>query len=276
VVKMWNPITFALNLFKKPKLIPEIQYTLFQDIAKGEKGTLRVKQVQEWLCLNDFWLKVDDDFGPATKEVVVRFQKKNNLPATGVVSLETWLALCKPAIEASTLYTRDEIAKFIGHNPEWWEIVVFYAARHILSKPREIGGQNMGPWVRLYTGGSEGGAWAWCALYAKYVLEQAYKTIGLPAPLELSGSCDFIANSAKKAKRFRTYKDAVPKGGLFLRRKKKNDWDHTGIVMGVDYEKMLMDTAEGNTNAAGSREGDGAYFKVRAVTEAMDFVLTEP
>ena len=45
-------------------------------------------------------LGVDGDFGPATREAVVRFQKEHNLPTSGEVGLETWSAL-------GTLITQD-------------------------------------------------------------------------------------------------------------------------------------------------------------------------
>jgi len=30
------------------------------------------------------------------------------------------------------------------------QLMVAYAQQHLSTRPREVGGQNMGPWVRLY------------------------------------------------------------------------------------------------------------------------------
>ena len=44
--------------------------------------------------------------------------------------------------------------------------------------PREIGGQNMGPWVRLYMDGREGAEFPWCAGFVCFVLAQACEAMG--------------------------------------------------------------------------------------------------
>jgi serine-type D-Ala-D-Ala carboxypeptidase (penicillin-binding protein 5/6) len=44
-------------------------------------------------------LSVDGDFGPATRQAVITFQRSQNLPPTGIVTAETWKAL-GPLIQA--------------------------------------------------------------------------------------------------------------------------------------------------------------------------------
>ena len=52
-------------------------------------------------------------------------------------------------------------------------LVVAYARQHLVQHPQEVGGENRGPWVRLYTQGREGEDSPWCAGFATFILEQA-------------------------------------------------------------------------------------------------------
>ena len=63
-------------------------------LALGASGEL-VESLQRTLNkrMGSTQLSVDGDFGPGTKQVVIAFQRANNLPPTGVVSFETWKAL---------------------------------------------------------------------------------------------------------------------------------------------------------------------------------------
>lgn len=45
---------------------------------------------------------------------------------------------------------------------------------------------------------------------------------------------------------------------------------HTGLVIGVSGSNVT--TIEGNTNAAGSREGDGVYIKTRPISTIRKFI----
>jgi hypothetical protein len=61
-----------------------------------------------------------------------------------------------------------------------------------------------------------------------------------------------------------TYKEnpaLIKKGDVFLIRKSKFDWIHTGIVVEVGTE--TFETIEGNTNSDGSSNGNGVYKRVR-------------
>lgn len=68
--------------------------------AKAVKGNLRlgsigagVREVQSLLVLAGYSLKVDGDFGTATKDAVKDFQSKNNLTVDGIVGKKTQAAL---------------------------------------------------------------------------------------------------------------------------------------------------------------------------------------
>lgn len=249
------------------------EYTMLLPLQRGSKGN-EVHLVQEWLSLNGVQLRADGDFGPATEASVRKFQTKVKLQPTGVVDEYTLRALIAPLNRA---------CKPLTTTAETFSQRVVAAARnHLREHPREIGGQNKGPWVRLYTHGKEGAAYPWCAAFVTYLLQQAAESMRLPSmPIKGSLSCDELASQAKAADRFisdddikngdRSRTELVP-GTIFLVRNKKNanDWLHTGIVTGVMNE--YFETIEGNTNDDGDREGYEVCRRLRGFGH-MDFIL---
>jgi peptidoglycan hydrolase-like protein with peptidoglycan-binding domain len=130
-------------------------------VARGTKGKA-ARQMQEWLCLNDHAVAVDGDYGPATEAAVRAFQAAQGIGATGRVTRGTFEALTAPMGHALTVP---------GNLPrDLNAAVVAIARRHLVVHPREVGGQNRGPWVRLYMDGHEGGAWPWCAGFVSFVI----------------------------------------------------------------------------------------------------------
>ena len=116
------------------------------DVARGARG-LRARRVQEWLTLHGAGVVVDGAFGPATEAAVRAFQKRRSLAATGVVDRATFDTLVAPmrrAVEPPVPTAS------LGRT------VVAVARKHLAAKPREAGGANRGPWVRLYMDGNEG------------------------------------------------------------------------------------------------------------------------
>jgi len=243
-------------------------------MQRGANGK-EVCLVQEWLSLNGTQLKADGDYGPATEASIRKFQTKAKLQPTGIVDEYTLRALiaplaraCKPLTTTAETYSQRLVAA---------------ARNHLREHPREIGGQNKGPWVRLYTNGKEGAAYPWCAAFVTYLMKQAAESIKVNPTMPIKGSlsCDDLASQAKAADRFiaeadlkagtRARTELVP-GTIFLVRNKKNpsDWMHTGIVTAVmnDYFEAI----EGNTNDDGDREGYEVCRRLRGFGH-MDFIL---
>lgn len=236
------------------------------DYRKGDKGR-KVKLIQEWLCLQGFYVAIDSDFGPATERAVREFQKKSGLKPDGVVGKNTFARLIKPMTAALNPVPAD--GKSLG------KTVVAYAEQHLKNSPREIGGQNRGPWVRLYMNGNEGPEWSWCAGFASFILKQAAQTLEMPLPIKISVSCDVLAEQAKQKGLFLSETKArdrqlIKPGALFLVRRTKTDWVHTGIVLKADAEVFY--TIEGNTNDDGGREGYEVCKRFRGY-EAKDFII---
>jgi len=248
------------------------EYEIELPVMRGSKGR-PVRLIQEWLSLNGLGLTIDSSYGPATESAVRAFQKQVGRKSTGSVNELTFNELIAPITRAlSPLEASGEQTTFSSR-------VIVAAQKHLAEHPREVGGTNCGPWVRHYTGGHEGDAWAWCAGFVTAMLRAAAE--GQPAevraPIRGSLSCDTLTAQARAAGCFvaeRQRQSASPSlsgGAIFLVRSKKNasDWIHTGIVTALHDE--YFETIEGNTNDSGDREGYEVCARRRSYKN-MDFI----
>ena len=259
----------VVNFDKVPRYIRNEIDQPDKAIKQGEKGK-RVKRVQEWLDFHNFRTTIDEDFGPATKRCVTRFQERKGLRANGIVNTATWKALVKPMLNALA-----KPKKIKDLTPA--ETVRAVAEQHVVQHPVEIGGNNRGPWVRLYCEGNDGKDWAWCAGFVSLIMQQACFYREEEPPIKGSVSCDVLAAQAKSAGIFVRGRDIVSgskawdeMGGCvaFLRRRTSTDWTHTGFGLGAEGSgrSLVFDTIEGNTNDEGSREGFEACRRTRGVS----------
>ncbi|NMO17508.1 peptidoglycan-binding protein [Pyxidicoccus fallax] len=243
------------------------EFELDKVYRRGEQGR-GVKRIQEWLTLQGFAVAIDGDFGAATEAALKRFQAKAGLSVSGVADAVTFDRLIAPMKAA--------IAPIPAQGRSLGSLVVAHASQHLAQRPREIGGENQGPWVRLYMDGNEGPAFAWCAGFVTFCLQQAARSLGVPMPVERTFSCDLLAAFGREKGRFLSGPTASPDrtlirpGSLFLRRRTASDWEHAGIVTEVDEE--TFQTIEGNTNDQGDREGYEVCARTRGFKN-MDFVL---
>jgi peptidoglycan hydrolase-like protein with peptidoglycan-binding domain len=251
----------------RPALVPDLpDLRLDAPKKRGSKGA-RVKLVQAWLCLHDFKVVVDGDFGPATAVQVRNFQARRKVPVTGVVDERTYNELVQPIVAALSALSR---RRALG------SLVVAYARQHLRQHPLEVGGPNSGPWVRLYTDGKEGPAFPWCAGFATFCLKQACDTRGRSPLIGRTLSCDEMARQAgdrllrapKPSQR-----DRIKPGSFFLKLATRGEpfkYAHTGIV--VDAGTETFRTIEGNTNDEGSAEGFEVCARTRGY-KGMDFIV---
>ncbi len=245
------------------------ELTFDGSVGPGSRGK-KVKVIQEWLTFHNVNLKIDADYGSATEFAVRQFQQAHNLPSSGVVDADTFAALTRPMLQAMSPISA------IPHS--YNGLVHEYARQHLEVHPIEIGGQNCGPWVRLYTRGNEGTEWAWCAGFVCFILQQSADTMQIPMPIKHTVSCDSLAADAKSRHLFVSEKDLEkgnpPKsdmnpGSIFLSRRTPTDWVHTGLV--TAFRDEIMETIEGNTNDEGSREGYEVCKRIRGYGK-KDFV----
>lgn len=213
------------------------------DLKKGDTGR-RVRLVQEWLTLRGEGVIIDERFGDATEFATALFQELAGLAVTGVVTRETWWRLCEP-------YTR-AIRPLPPDDRTLSELLLAYAEQHLASRAREVGGQNLGPWVRLYMNDVDGPDRYWCAGFAWFCLNQAAQSIGVPPPIARAESVPRLVAFARAAGLFveapplaeRT--SVIRPGDLFVERGGNFGWKHIGIVKEV-HEKVFV-TIEGNSN----------------------------
>jgi hypothetical protein len=242
---------------------------LFKQIFGNVDEKTKIRRVQEWLCLSGFSIVIDGIFGPATKQALINFQKVQHLPSTGELTDDTLACLVSPMKSAMQILPADTSS--LG------KMMVEYAKLHLSCRPREVGGQNMGPWVRMYMGGKEGVDWPWCAGFVSFLLKQACESLGRPIPFQTSPSCYLMAQSAMKKPGMYIYGKGKATGDLgdklngaifFVRSPGK--WSHTGIVLQALSESFY--TIEGNTNDEGSAEGHEVCQRIRGY-ENKDFIL---
>lgn len=239
-------------------------------IQHGDTGK-KVRRVQEWLKINRFATAIDGSFGDATEKCVGNFQNAKGLPKTGKVNQQTWDALIEPLTKALAP------AQFPA-GTKLAQAVLHVAKQHLAQHPIEVGGDNRGPWVRVYVGGNQGPGWRWCAGFLTHVIKQACVLLGQAMPIPGSYSCDSLAYQAREAGLF--VKDSEILNGnvswnslgasqIFLVRKTATDWVHTGFSF--NGSNTVFSTIEGNTNEDGSANGFEVAGRTRAVPK-KDFI----
>ena len=239
--------------------------SIAETIERGSKQKKLITIIQEWLCLNGQSIKIDGDYGPATEIAVNNFQKNVGLMQTGKVEPLTFdkLVWSMKSLSQATL----------SSNGGLHSAVVELSLKYLAAHPIEVGGQNMGPWVRYFMDGYQGNAWPWCAGFNTLIVKQAAKLCGTAISLPRTYSCDVLGMWAKNNGKFVSGTSgnlsAVKPGHLFLVRKSHNDWQHTGIVIEMTPEYCV--TIEGNTNDEGSREGYEVCKRIRGF-KTLDFV----
>ena len=242
---------------------------LARTMIRGDRGEA-VSRVQEWLTLNGIAVVVDGQFGPATEYAVRRFQSRRRLARTGTVDRPTFdemteplhRALAPPSLSPSNLSTG----------------VVSAARQHLRERPREVGGVNRGPWVRVYMEGNDGPGYLWCAGFTSFMARQSAWHAHVELSIRPTFSCDVVSQDAQTDDRFVAEReiasgavtmDDLPRGSFFVQRRSANDWNHIGIVVAAVGE--VIETIEGNTNEGGSREGYEVCRRIRNLKN-KDFV----
>ncbi len=148
---------------------------------------------------------------------------------------------------------------------------------------KEVGGANCGPDVEKYqksVGVAKGGPW--CAAFVAWNIMNSRGLQKPPSWCSGSVATQWHQASKRVGPEGRTtpqepgFQKKVQPGWIWCRAKdpvgakecRSGTWvqGHTGVVVKVDEKGWT--TIEGNTNAAGSRDGDGVYLKTHLWTNA--------
>lgn len=209
-----------------------------------------------------------DPGGVAFADAVATFQAARGLTADGKLGANT-LAAMRPPAPACTAAGAGAVE------------LIRVASAEADKKVREVG-KNAGPDVERYqkaVGLSKGSPWcaafvSWCFMASKGLTTR---------PNWCSGSAVSLFQVACRSKTAiritpadADFQSRVRPGMVWSRAQdataaiaaRKGVWcqGHTGIV--VQTHALGFDTVEGNTNAAGSREGDGVYQKTHKWADA--------
>lgn len=225
----------------------------------GATGPLTTREVQELLNVHKIPAGIDGRWGGETRMGLKAFRVAKFGAATG------WPDEVKPATRTHDALLAPFLAPFMGLTFSVLLGASFCGlvrriARAFLQPggvtPQEIGGNNRGPWVRLFADGAQGDSVKWCAHFATCTVvdmaEEAWlgagRSLSYPGDLFSTPSCGEILRQAK-AKAPHLLVDAPVEGGLFL--VLRPNPVHVGIV--DCREGDWISTIEGN--AEGDKDG---------------------
>ncbi len=202
-------------------------------------------------------LVVDGDFRGATRSAVRVFQTRSGLEPDGIVGPVTWAIL----FDNPPLLPQKPPSALAGAVLEVAESQVGI---------RETGGSNRGKEVETYLAsvGLLPGK-AYCAAFVYWCFAEGSMRLGIKNPAVKTGkviSHWLLAPIATKitAEATRDNLMLIRPGSLFLI-DHGNDRGHMGFV--TSLKQTGLSTIEGNTDASGSREGQGVYARTRRFGE---------
>ncbi|MBL8008135.1 MAG: CHAP domain-containing protein [Ignavibacteria bacterium] len=232
-------------------------------IKKGEKDKKIVRAVQE--KLNDSGcgpIDVDGDFGNKTFNAVKLFQARstdengNPLIVDGKIGPISW----------STLFGEVTVPVINQSESDLLSKVVKNAKSQIGVLEDPVG-SNGGPEVDEYLASvGLGSGFFWCMAFVYWCFNKSSKQLGINNPaVKTAGVIDHWNRT--KGKRI-TFADAVNnpskiKPGQIFIMSYGGGTGHTGIVESVSGG--FINTIEGNTNEAGSRNGIGVFKRQRKI-----------
>lgn len=125
----------------------------------------------------------------------------------------------------------------------------------------EIGGNNRGERIEEYLAAAHAKPGdPWCASFVSWAFIQAAAALGVPNPMRPTAGALHIWRDAPELCRSKT----PTIGSIFVINHGEGK-GHCGFVAAVTGDHVL--TIEGNTNEAGSREGDGVLRKSRRISD---------
>jgi hypothetical protein len=137
----------------------------------------------------------------------------------------------------------------------------------------EVNGSNCGPRVNEYKAATwlpADKAWPWCAAFICWIVMEAmrkasiHETAGFKRP-RTAGAWDFENWSRAQDSTTwtrRPHRGDIQPGDIVIFR-----FSHIGLAVSAPDKNGNVRTIEGNTDAAGSREGGGVFRKLRRLDQ---------
>lgn len=136
----------------------------------------------------------------------------------------------------------------------------------------EVNGTNCGPRVNEYKSATNlppNESWPWCAAFICWLVREGLKATGIQETEHFhrpktAGAWDFINWSRSQDGSTWTLLspgEDIKAGDILV-----YTFSHIGLAVGNAHDGVVP-TIEGNTDAAGSREGGGVFRKVRPVSK---------
>lgn len=128
------------------------------------------------------------------------------------------------------------------------------------------------------------GPWPWCAAFTAWCLREWVRIPDVRAALSLSDSVAAEQWRCRDARAF-GWEEWASKRGLQVLPDTQVprvgdlvtfDFSHIGLVVDVPKVGNTFQSIEGNTNGAGSRDGDGVYLKTRTRNLARAYIRLLP
>jgi len=224
----------------------------------------------DWM---DFSLPVSDHFDNEVLSYLNKFQHDRGLPASCCVSPIIWDALAI-AGEAAHPGGNGEVAGPVASRRRIAGRIVEVAKAAEARNIREHG-HNRGATVRMIQNHAGLGAGQpWCVAFCWAVVDLAYFLEQEFPPVVSKGakaSCTALVNWASQHGCLVERCSEVAPGDLIVLKRDDGKYFHIGICVSTPDTTGRINTIEGNTNVAGSAEGDGIYDKQRSV-ERCTFV----
>jgi hypothetical protein len=225
-------------------------------LIKGSQGSA-VKQLQQSLCDRGLTVEVDGEFGPETYKAVRAFQAQNldqhgqPLVIDGSVGPLTWWSLThpKPAIVTPSAVDFTQMPPAELDGSALGRQALKCAISELVSGAGEIGGNNMGLWVRKYLApaGLEEGE-PWCASFVSWCFLQASGGNKAAMPFNYTpGAQDLLKQMKDKGWSYKPESAYQPQPGdlVFWWREKSSSWQgHVGLVH--QLKEGMLYTIEGN------------------------------
>lgn len=203
----------------------------------GDKGPA-VGYVQRVLVRLGAPIVVDGIWGPRTEDAARKYLGANRNTAITLGALKQLAGYDRP--------TAEELRDFLVH----------LASRFIGTRETR---RNRSEWIDLFvraTGLDPAGEHPWCAAFCVWLLEQIKLAFSIHRTWTRSAR---VADHIMYARAHDRLLSAPERAALALRAPPRS---HMAIVVGAADDIVV--TIEGNTNASGSREGDGVYRRVRS------------